>query len=189
MASWGIPTWHDGVLFRSRSEARWAVFFDRLDLKWVYEPQGYVTDGTCYLPDFLVFTATGTIWAEVKPDLISDQGGIGRFQQFVLDRPKPSRAVLLAGQPEVEGYVTAYGGDIDAENPGNGPWEDDCQAWRPCPSGYHFDVCYPGKYWSKFAEDGCSPVPGNPGEDRIAMAVSAAKSARFKREPPSGSAA
>lgn len=50
-----IPTRYKGYNFRSRTEARWAVFFDALGLAWEYEPQGFFTeDGTGYLPDFWV---------------------------------------------------------------------------------------------------------------------------------------
>jgi len=38
--------------FRSRLEARWAVFFDTLGVKYEYEKEGYDLDGTWYLPDF-----------------------------------------------------------------------------------------------------------------------------------------
>ena len=48
-----IETEYDGYRFRSRLEARWAVFFDRLDIKYEYEPEGIIlSDGTKYLPDF-----------------------------------------------------------------------------------------------------------------------------------------
>ncbi|MFF9036425.1 hypothetical protein ACF090_13245 [Streptomyces sp. NPDC014892] len=59
-----IETRYAGHRFRSRLEARWAVFFDTLGIKWEYEPQGYVIDGTPYLPDFLLADC-GT-WVEVK---------------------------------------------------------------------------------------------------------------------------
>lgn len=49
-----IETRYAGCRFRSRLEARWAVFFDHLGLKWEYEPQGYVVNGKPYLPDFLL---------------------------------------------------------------------------------------------------------------------------------------
>jgi hypothetical protein len=50
-----IETWYKGHRFRSRLEARWAVFFDALQFRWEYEPQGYVLPNTgCYLPDFKV---------------------------------------------------------------------------------------------------------------------------------------
>lgn len=48
-----IQTRYKGYRFRSRLEARWAVFLDHLGVKWEYEKEGYVLlDGTPYLPDF-----------------------------------------------------------------------------------------------------------------------------------------
>ena len=48
-----IDTEYKGYLFRSRLEARWAVFFDELGVRWEYEPEGILlSDGTSYLPDF-----------------------------------------------------------------------------------------------------------------------------------------
>jgi hypothetical protein len=50
-----IETRYAGCRFRSRLEARWAVFFDYAGIRWEYEPQGYrLSDGTTYLPDFLL---------------------------------------------------------------------------------------------------------------------------------------
>lgn len=48
-----IETRYKGYRFRSRLEARWAVFFDSLKLEWEYEPEGYyLGNGELYLPDF-----------------------------------------------------------------------------------------------------------------------------------------
>lgn len=48
-----IHTRYNGYHFRSRTEARWAVFFDHLRVEYKYEPQGYrLHDGSLYLPDF-----------------------------------------------------------------------------------------------------------------------------------------
>jgi len=47
-----IETVYKGYRFRSRLEARWAVFFDTLGLAWEYEPEGFDLDGLWYLPDF-----------------------------------------------------------------------------------------------------------------------------------------
>ena len=47
-----IETEYNGYRFRSRLEARWAVFFDELGIKYQYEPEGFDLDGTLYLPDF-----------------------------------------------------------------------------------------------------------------------------------------
>ena len=50
-----INTFYNGYHFRSRLEARWAVFFDALGVKYEYEPEGYVLpNGECYLPDFVI---------------------------------------------------------------------------------------------------------------------------------------
>ena len=54
-----IETEYKGYRFRSRLEARWAVFFDACGVRWEYEPEGYVlTDGQYYLPDFLLHDVT-----------------------------------------------------------------------------------------------------------------------------------
>lgn len=48
-----IETRYGGVEFRSRIEARYAVFFDALNEPWEYEPEGFVlAGGERYLPDF-----------------------------------------------------------------------------------------------------------------------------------------
>lgn len=48
-----IETTYKGYRFRSRAEARWAIFFDALGIDWIYEPEGFeLSDGTMYLPDF-----------------------------------------------------------------------------------------------------------------------------------------
>lgn len=65
MSAQAIETRYAGSRFRSRLEARWAVFFDALEIRWLYEPEGYrLSDGSCYLPDFYL-PDLGT-WVEVK---------------------------------------------------------------------------------------------------------------------------
>lgn len=64
-----IPTWYAGHKFRSRLEARWAVFLNHMRIPWEYETEGYLIDRsagapTCYLPDFRL-PECGT-WIEVK---------------------------------------------------------------------------------------------------------------------------
>ena len=66
-----IQTEYKGYLFRSRLEARWAVFFDACGVDWEYEPEGYdLGDGLQYLPDFLLHgvegRAAGDLYVEVK---------------------------------------------------------------------------------------------------------------------------
>ncbi|MBX8476970.1 hypothetical protein K5D38_19535 [Pseudomonas cichorii] len=47
-----IQTRYKGHKFRSRLEARWAVFFDAAGIKWIYEQEGFLVNNTPYLPDF-----------------------------------------------------------------------------------------------------------------------------------------
>lgn len=62
-----IETEYAGHRFRSRLEARWAVFFDAMGIDWVYEPQGYhLGNGDKYLPDFWLPGAFNSCWVEVK---------------------------------------------------------------------------------------------------------------------------
>lgn len=73
-----IETHYAGCRFRSRLEARWAVFFDHLNISWDYETQGYeVTrrlgltgsndDKFRYLPDF--WLPKLEVFVEVKGSL------------------------------------------------------------------------------------------------------------------------
>lgn len=61
-----IPTRHNGVLYRSRTEARWAVFFSTLEAEATYEPESFSIDGAWYLPDF--FCLRWNLYIEVKPE-------------------------------------------------------------------------------------------------------------------------
>jgi hypothetical protein len=59
-----IETHYAGYRMRSRLEARWAVFFDTLGIKWEYEIEGFNLDGNLYLPDF--WLPDHKLWFEVK---------------------------------------------------------------------------------------------------------------------------
>ncbi|TGK10136.1 hypothetical protein EHO58_01555 [Leptospira selangorensis] len=62
-----IETIHNGYKFRSRLEARWAVFFDSLKVTYDYEKEGYNLDGRWYLPDFWI--PMWDCWLEIKPEI------------------------------------------------------------------------------------------------------------------------
>ena len=175
MALEALPTEYGGARFRSRTEARWAVFFDHLGIRWEYEAQGFDAGGDWYLPDFLLFPACGMLWAEVKGSWESE--GIDRWRKFAPWRPQPSRTVILIGTPQLGDTALVIGGREDG-NPHAGPWEDE-QEWRPCPSGYHFDFAYAGTFRSKYAEDGCSHDPSSDRELRLRRAYDAATTHRF----------
>lgn len=61
-----IETHYAGCRFRSRIEARWAVFLDLLGLRWEYEPQGFDLPSGAYLPDFKIYLGNSYCWWEVK---------------------------------------------------------------------------------------------------------------------------
>jgi hypothetical protein len=65
-----IETRYAGRLFRSRLEARCAVFLTALGCKWEYEPEGFELPSGYYLPDFKVYddkNYAGYFWIECKP--------------------------------------------------------------------------------------------------------------------------
>lgn len=73
-----IETRYKGCRFRSRLEARWAVFFDTIGLEWTYEPEGFeLGNGLRYLPDFYI--KKWNTWVEVKPTFPS-QAEMEKFQ-------------------------------------------------------------------------------------------------------------
>ena len=59
-----IETRYNGYRFRSRLEARWAVFFDHLGIKYEYEKEGFELPSGRYLPDF--WLPQYNAWFEVK---------------------------------------------------------------------------------------------------------------------------
>lgn len=97
-----IQTIYKGYKFRSRLEARWAVFLDALEIEWVYEEEGFVLeDGTCYLPDFYLPTFGGGTFVEVKPKFKIKEKQICRDLCF-----ESSKSVWLAeGVPDFVAYV------------------------------------------------------------------------------------
>ena len=91
-----IDTEYRGRLFRSRTEARWAVFFDEVGLEWEYEPEGFeLPSGARYLPDFkLMRKHGGHCWVEVKPRHTKAEPKFAEFQEHV-----GGSAKLVSGTP------------------------------------------------------------------------------------------
>lgn len=59
-----IETFYRGNLFRSRIEARWAVFFSTLGIPYEYEKEGFELERINYLPDF--WLPIQKCWIEIK---------------------------------------------------------------------------------------------------------------------------
>lgn len=63
-----LPSFYKGQQFRSRLEARWAIFFDLMNIEWEYEPEGYMLEDLGpYLPDFYLPNIRGGTFVEIKP--------------------------------------------------------------------------------------------------------------------------
>jgi hypothetical protein len=98
-----IDTPYKGHLFRSRLEARWAVFFTVMGWSWEYEVEGFDLDGVWYLPDFKLKTPQGADhWIEIKP---SGTKTDAKFELFAKqswgcgDNGTYTRAELVSGSP------------------------------------------------------------------------------------------
>jgi hypothetical protein len=101
MAMRPIQTSYRGYFFRSRLEARWAVFFDSLGIKWVYEPEGFhLSNGEMYLPDFFLpkFGGPQGMYVEVKPDQVTD----AKANQLAEDSNVP--VLMACGVPGPSAY-------------------------------------------------------------------------------------
>lgn len=89
-----IETVYNGHRFRSRLEARWAVFFDAVGIRYEYEPEGFkLSNGTKYLPDF--YFPNYRYYAEVKGSndhLVND---ILKVKRFALEA---KTAVVILGE-------------------------------------------------------------------------------------------
>lgn len=89
-----IQTHYNGYYFRSRAEARWAVFFDTCGIKYLYEPEGFrLSDGTLYLPDF--YLPDCDMWFEVKG--VMSEKDLHKIEQLMID----SRKAVIVGYPEM----------------------------------------------------------------------------------------
>jgi hypothetical protein len=113
----GIPTMYAGVRFRSRAEATWAAYFDRLGWTWDYEP----VDCRGYIPDFLITIdvpeATGRGLERgvqsVHSFFVEVKGGAATEGELLAATPKieaarPGRPVFLVGASPTAGAFLGY---------------------------------------------------------------------------------
>lgn len=121
-----IETTYGGILFRSRLEARWAVFMDAMNVRYVYEPEAYDLGDCCYLPDF--WLPDLNTFLEIKP-VVPTEAESRKAVRLAED--SNSRVIILFGSP---GYVT------DAALPMW--WADQEHAFSVSP--YNSEVFYGG---------------------------------------------
>jgi hypothetical protein len=103
MAIKAIETKYKGYRFRSRLEARWAVLFDALDLRWEYEKEGFDMRGVWYLPDF--WLPDYSLWVEIKPDKPSQDEALKTIALRTLTKHP---AMLLCGSPWPDEYFGIF---------------------------------------------------------------------------------
>lgn len=78
-------TKHNGYLFRSRLEARWALFLEFLKIDYLYEPKTFdLKNGHSYTPDF--YLPILNIWIEIKPTYPTEEE---RERAKLLDNETP----------------------------------------------------------------------------------------------------
>jgi hypothetical protein len=87
------PTVYNGIHFRSRLEATWAAFFDRLGWRWEYEHEEIAG----WLPDFSIRDAAGfDFLVEVKPEITFSPGS-GVMKK--MEKSRGDKVVLLVSAP------------------------------------------------------------------------------------------
>jgi hypothetical protein len=170
-----IETAYKGHRFRSRLEARWAVFFDSLGVPWEYEKEGYeIIHHGRYLPDFFLPTVylrtkihRGT-WLEVKPKYPEEE-----FDKFhALGTATGNAVVVAAGTPTINGLNVA-----DEQLYQLWPWYDQDMQWMFCANCFSVKIDYCEGHHMYCAE--CEH-PTKHGDDRVISAIYAARGARFE---------
>lgn len=155
-----INTRYAGHLFRSRLEARWAVFFDHLGISWEYEPEGYeLPDGTRYLPDFRIAGSCDSLrWIEIKPSHVKSDPKFSAFEKALspdgTDLSMVTWAALASGSPlewlqsgntfcprcgeplnePLDEMLLCHHCDWETDCGGGHPWQNDgiqSVKWRP----------------------------------------------------------
>ena len=143
-----IETKYKGYRFRSRLEARWAIFFDSLGQRWDYELEGFeFENGVKYLPDFKIYWSSegnDGYWIEVKgakpnkdeiekADLLRKETNTPVFIYWGSPWPDEWKIVVIAKDGKV---IDAYFDEKDCVF----RREDDHYASSTTPFSFHFQV-------------------------------------------------
>lgn len=186
-----INTYFRGHWFRSRLEARWAVFLDTLGVEYRYEPEGYVlSDGTCYLPDF--YLQNLDCWLEIKP-VEPTESELRKLHLLSLAQGK--KCYLLHGDiPRIIDGSWNYrpislGLSYGPENITlvDGEGEDYYYSWTICPKCRRVGIEYESRADRVHGKDSTCPLyhpdndKGRNGEDvELLLAYERAATARFE---------
>lgn len=170
-----LPTLYSGITFRSRLEARWAVFFDSLSIGYRYEPEGFNLDGgDLYLPDF--YLPRLDCWIEIKP-VKPEAAAVRKMNKLAWHTQKTSFIVygnLLPWWSNDEDGAQA----IMFWPHERGCDEDQPYAWCECPCGDRVGLTFSGK--PDRLGCGCTDTtPWRWPAPRLPAAFEAARGARF----------
>jgi hypothetical protein len=185
-----IQTYWNGLHFRSRLEARWAVFYDRLGIRYEYEKEGYdLGNGIWYLPDF--WLPEQRCFVEIKPQMYGSGNRSKRSDAYLrcgrLARQSGHKVYLFSGSignvisdvlAPLENYppiFMSFSGNRDAE------YEN-----IDCPEYYEFD----SGFWAKCRKCGfvlehadgnhCPDQSLQPWHDELLIAYRIARAIRFE---------
>jgi hypothetical protein len=124
-----IETVYNGYHFRSRLEARWAVFFDTAGIEYEYEPEGFILDdGTKYLPDF--YLPRFNIYAEIKPSRALDDGKAEKFAFAFSHGEGVGGCLICYGLPSDHNLRFVSGCELDED--GGGCWDSEYGDFNVC---------------------------------------------------------
>lgn len=151
-----IPTDYNGYRFRSRTEARWAVFFDAIGIAYEYEPEGYeMSDGTRYLPDFYLPDVNGGVFVEVKGAM--DDEDYHKVEMFWKDGNRPLYVLgelpTQADLEESDPYAYADRHEHCLEYSGGGRGWDWPYLFCVCPACGKVGIEFDGRGWRVCDED------------------------------------
>jgi hypothetical protein len=145
-----IETRYKGYLFRSRLEARHAVFFDALEIPWRYEVEGFDLGGIRYLPDF--WLPHQDCWIEVKGTSTDTRESWSKCQS--LANASGKRVWMLFDEfcpvdfRSDSGLVRGSnrGWEPPSEKRPDGEFHDGCCEWSECPLCHFMDIGFLGNH-------------------------------------------
>lgn len=106
-----IDTEYKGYYFRSRLEARWAVFFEKMGWNWEYEVEGFKLPSGNYLPDF--YFPDINCYAEVKHRPLNELEYklCTELTQAISTDDKSCCVILLEGKIDFKSYRAIHRDD------------------------------------------------------------------------------
>jgi hypothetical protein len=197
-----IETVYDGYRFRSRLEARWAVFFKMARIRYIYEPECFrlPTDGELYLPDFYLPDVNmrttedkGGIYVEVKPPPLNfntEEGKRLLVHLLELSWITGKSVLLIEGMPALwENYFDAEGDghyEITITSNFDERW-DYRMLFARCykcfrvrvQHGWHQEPCESGQYCEYCLNQLGEKSPCDAAHPSLVYAVKVARSYRF----------